>query len=118
MNVLGCVLGTPGRSTRYEVLPGQDYSNTEVVIWALGIMHGVDDANVAATLLRHGNYDHVSNDTIWDPGIARHSLPPSLYLTAKPAWFGDASWPPIGPDVAGWVQKIPAQLRYESMPEP
>ena len=62
--------------------------DTDVVIWALGIMHGVDDPNVAATLLRHGNYDYVNQDTIWDPSITNHSLPPSLYLTSKPAWFG------------------------------
>jgi hypothetical protein len=118
MNILGCVLGTEGRSDRYEVLPGESYDNTEVVIWALGIMHGVDDPEVAATLLRHGNYDYVNNDTIWDPDIAVRTLPQSLYLDAKPAWFGDVPWPPIGPDVAGLVQKLPAQLRFESMTHP
>jgi len=118
MNVVGCVLGTAGRSTRYEALPGQAYSNTDVVIWALGIMHGVEDANVAATLLRHGNYDYVNNDTIWDPTIAERTLPVSLYLTSRPAWFGNVPFPPIGPDVANLTEKIPAQLRYESMPNP
>ena len=118
INVVGCVLGTDGRSTRYEVLPGQAYDNTEVVIWALGIMHGVDDANVAATMLRHGNYDYVNHDTIWDPGIQNRTLPPSLYHSAKPAWFGDVNWPPIGPDVPGQAVVIPAQVRYQNMPNP
>jgi hypothetical protein len=118
VNVVGCVLGTPGRSTRYEALPGQPYSNTEVLIWALGIMHGVDDPGVAATLLRHGNYDYVNNATVWDPAIAERTLPPSLYLTARPAWFGAVPFPPIGPDVAGLAGKIPAQLRFEGMPHP
>lgn len=118
INVVGCVLGTAGRSTRYEALPGQAYSNTDVVIWALGIMHGVDDANVAATLLRHGNYDYVNNDVVWDPAIAERTLPPSLYLTSRPAWFGSVPFPPIGPDVTGLAEKIPAQLRYENMPNP
>ena len=84
----------------------------------LGVMHGVDDDNVAATLLRHGNYDYVNSDTIWDPNITNHTLPPSLYLTEKPSWFGDVDWPPIGPDVPDLVQKIPAQLRFENMVDP
>jgi len=118
MNVVGSVLGTTGRSTRYEVLPGQAYSNSEVVIWALGIMHGVDDANVEATLLRHGNYDYVNNDTVWDPAISSQTIPASLYLDSKPSWFGAVAWPPIGPDVSGLYDPIPAQLRFEAMTNP
>jgi hypothetical protein len=118
MNIVGCVLGTEGRSTRYEVLPGQNYANTEVVIFALGIMHGVDDPAVAATLLRHGNHDTVNDQVIWDPAIAERTLPPSLYLSDKPEWFGNVPFPPIGPDVQDFYQKIPAQLRFEAMPNP
>ncbi|MBN2498988.1 MAG: hypothetical protein JXR96_30645 [Deltaproteobacteria bacterium] len=118
MNVVGCVLGTAGRSMRYEVLPGQAYSNTEVVIWALGIMHGIDDPNVAATLLRHGNYDTVNDQVIWDPAIEAREMPASLYLEARPAWFGQVPFPPIGPDVAGRTNAIPAQLRFEQMGNP
>ncbi|MFC1526748.1 hypothetical protein ACFL6X_08075, partial [Candidatus Latescibacterota bacterium] len=114
VNVVGCVLGTAGRSTRYEVLPGQPYDNGDVAIWHLGVGHGVDDAQVAATLLRHGNYDYVNDDTVWDPRIASRALPPSLYLEEKPAWFGAVPWPPIGPDVEGLSHRIPAQLRFES----
>jgi hypothetical protein len=120
MNVVGCVLGTEGRSTRYEVLPGQPYDvSSEISIWALGVMHpDADDPNVAATLLRHGNYDYVNTDTIWDPEIEEQTLPPSLYLSAKPAWFGDVPWPPIGPDVPTLTEKIPAQLRFEALTNP
>lgn len=52
------------------------------------------------------------------------SFPPSFYLGAKPAWFGNAPWPAIGPDVtctsncdsnsANRASKIPAQLCYEN----
>ena len=117
MNLLGCVLGTEGRSDRYEVLPGEPYDNTEVVIWALGIMHGVDDPEVAATLLRHGNWDYVTGDAVWNPDIENRNLPASLYLTEKPAWFGDAPWPPIGPDVPNLAEPIPAELRFGAMPD-
>jgi hypothetical protein len=44
------------------------------------------------------------------------SLPPSLYLDAKPDfWPAGMAWPPFGPDVsASATNKIPAQVRYES----
>ena len=117
MNVVGCVLGTPGKSNRYEVLPGQPYEDwTEQVIWALGVGSGVDDPNVANTLLRHGNFDYVTHSVIWDPTIPNHELPDSLYLRQVPPWWcQETPWPPIGPDVAGLVNDIPAKRRFEGL---
>jgi hypothetical protein len=118
MNVVGSVLGTPGKSNRYEVLPGQPYNDsTEKVIWVLGVASGVNDANVAATLLRHGNYDYVTNSVKWDATISNHNLPDSLYLSGKPKWWcAETPWPAIGPDVAGYSQNIPARRRLEGQP--
>jgi hypothetical protein len=45
-------------------------------------------------------------------------LPPSLYLTAKPDYFGAVPWPPIGPDVTGQTSDIPAKLRFEQLTSP
>jgi hypothetical protein len=117
MNVVGSVLGTPGKSNRYEVLPGQPYDDwSDSVIWALGVGSGVDDPNVAATLLRHGNYDYVTNSVVWDAAIADHDLPDSLYLSKRPEWWcQETPWPPIGPDVAGYHQDIPAKRRFEGL---
>lgn len=52
------------------------------------------------------------------------TLPASFYLSAKPSWFGNVAWPPIGPDVTcttncianvgSHANKIPAQLCYEN----
>jgi hypothetical protein len=72
------------------------------------------DPKVKATLLRHGNYDYQTKSTVWDPAIADQNLPASLYRSSKPDWFGEVPWPPIGPDVPGLVNKIPAQLRFET----
>ena len=118
MNVVGSVLGTPGKSNRYEVLPGQPYDDwSDKVIWVLGVGSGVNDPNVAATLLRHGNYDYVTNSVVWDPVIANHDLPDSLYLSAKPEWWcRETPWPPIGPDVVGYHNDIPAKRRFEGLP--
>lgn len=60
----------------------------------------------------------MTGDVVWDPDITVQTLPPSLHDTAKPTWFGDVDWPPIGPDVPNLVEKIPAQLRYEAMTGP
>jgi hypothetical protein len=118
MNVVGSVLGTAGKSNRYEVLPGQPYDDSsEMVIWALGVGSGVDDPNVVATLLRHGNFDYVTNSVVWDPAIANHNLPDSLYLSKMPAWWcREIPWPPIGPDVAGYSNDIPAKRRLVGFP--
>ncbi len=117
MNVVGSVLGTAGKSNRYEMLPGQQYDDSsEMVIWALGVGSGVDDPNVAATLLRHGNFDYVTNSVVWDPAIANHNLPDSLYLSKMPGWWcQETPWPPIGPDVAGYSNDIPAKRRLEGL---
>src|SRR5207245_2242801 len=85
--------------------------------------------------LRWGNYDTVSASFRFDAaevptGLtnfansvpATHVLPPSLYLSAKPSWWGTVPWPAIGPDVAGGdipgygghVYKIPARRCYEN----
>lgn len=53
------------------------------------------------------------------------TLPNSLYLSAKPSWFGASdAWPPIGPDIVAaspisntgaHVNKIPARRCFESL---
>jgi hypothetical protein len=118
MTVMGSVLGTPGKSNRYEVLPGQSYNDwSERAIWVLGVGSGVDDVAVAATLLRHGNFDYVTNSVIWDAGNADHNLPDSLYLSRMPAWWcRETPWPPIGPDVSGYTSDIPAKRRFDGLP--
>jgi hypothetical protein len=118
MTVMGSVLGTAGKSNRYEVLPGQSYNDwSERAIWVLGVGSGVNDPNVAATLLRHGNFDYVTNSVVWDAGIADHDLPDSLYLSQMPAWWcRETPWPPIGPDIPGYANSIPAQRRFEGLP--
>jgi len=42
--------------------------------------------------------------------------PPSLYLGSEPAYFGALPWPPTGPEVASYVNDIPANKRFDAMP--
>lgn len=115
MTVIGCVLGTPGQSDTYEVAYPARAPSSLKPIWRLGYggPGGAGDGRVAATLLRHGNWDSVTGGTVWDADIPNHTLPASLYRTEKPPWWGQLPWPPIGPDVTPMVNKIPAQVRYE-----
>jgi hypothetical protein len=117
MNVIGCVLGTPGWSDTYESAYPASGESTLRNIWRLGYggPSWAGDTNVKATLIRHRNFDYVTRSTDVDPSFGDTLLPPSLYLAAKPSWWGNLPWPPIGPDVPGFVNKLPAQIRYESM---
>ena len=72
------------------------------------------DADVARTLLRHGNYDHYHEAVVWGSGTASRTIPDSLIYAAKPDFFGPLQWPPIGPDVGGLVTSIPAKARWDA----
>ena len=80
------------------------------------------DLNVWPRTFVEGNYDFAYNAVIWTnsmsarpAGMSPQTLPASLYLAGEPTWWanwGATPWPPIGPDVAGMTNAIPAQLRF------
>jgi hypothetical protein len=115
-NVVGNVLCTPGCVGQYEPA---NISSSMKVIWRIGYNSASDsngndnDPNPGATLLRHGNFDYVTQETHWDPNIADHNLPNSYYLSSKPSFFGNLAWPAIGPDLNPMVETLPAKVRYE-----
>jgi hypothetical protein len=51
------------------------------------------------------------------------ALPASLFLAARPSWWGAIAWPAIGPDVtggedpSGHAHRIPAQVCFEVTPK-
>jgi hypothetical protein len=129
--------GYPLLKTRWLYEIAQVYSFIQPVIYRLGYPNMGNnnfstisaapadyrslDPMVKSTLLRGGNYDFATNSIIWQGNapdsvstyLPQQVLPPSLYLGSKPSWFGNVPFPPIGPDVAGYAQKIPAQVRFE-----
>jgi Right handed beta helix region len=142
-NIVGNVLGDTARpQTVYQSTPLG--GSIGVSIYALGTgtvtccLGG--DLNVASTLMRWGNYDTVNGGVRWvtsevpsalpggqtaysNPVPANQSLPPSFYLSARPAWWpATKPWPAIGPDVTGGnipnvgghAYTIPAQDCYTS----
>jgi hypothetical protein len=106
-----------------------------------------DDQETEDSTFRWGNWDVVtstsdngSNDTTgikWasgevPSGIAGNyanplpgaqAVPNSMYLSAKPSFFGARAWPAIGPDVSsgelanrgGHANKIPARACFEAL---
>jgi len=46
------------------------------------------------------NYNNIGASLAWAPGVT-HRLPPSFYLTRRPAWWGSMPFPATGPDVTG-----------------
>ena len=79
-----------------------------------------DSLTPYTTLFLHGEYSNVTGATTWANGVTQ-TLPPSFYLSSKPAWFGSVPWPPIGSDVAGGpgpgghTYAIPAEVCYEKV---
>ncbi len=132
-NVVGNVLGSPGYASVYQP-SSLNYPGGTKAIYRLGFPDCCNsgysgtgsnptnsltfDTNVEATLVRHGNFDYFSNSVKWAPNISVRSLPVSLYLRGQPSWWntwGGTAFPPIGPDVSGYAQQIPAQLRYQAI---
>lgn len=140
-NIIGNVLGTPDLKEHFD-LEGSSYnliyeaSNIDCsyydwIIYKLSYNSYGDgtaannDTNVTNSLIRHGNYDYVTESTHWDEKITNHSLPASLYYDVKPAFFADTEeeygihlpWPAIGGDLDTLIGDIPAKVRFDRMIE-
>lgn len=144
-NVVGNVLGVSNpKQTAYQFASTAECSAGEG-IYRLGFPNmgncdttsydgaspaGIDD-QVAATLIRWGNYDYANQAVRWEAseigdGLApptTQTLPASLvYAGAPPWWPASIPFPPIGPDVSGGngdasghANKIPAQVCWETL---
>jgi len=117
MNFAGNVLGAVGQMSgfTYDVTgPG---GMDRPAIWLLGWDDQSPqpyDPNVAATAIRHGNWDYLQNVVTWDPTNANHTIPNSLYLSAKPAFFGSNPWPWVDPTGTTKLYVLPAGQRLIS----
>lgn len=118
-NFVGNVLGKPNQTwTAYEDDGTRTASEPYAYCWGYPTPGSgtSTDPKSKATALRHCNYDYAMGSTDCNP---LPTLPASLYLTAKPTFFGDSPWPSIGPDVSTCSNAnpctIPAKVRYEGM---
>lgn len=122
MTLVGNVLGKQGDSVEgsYEI-EGRECGGNEIAVYKLGYNSDGDcnptsnDPQVLATLLRHGNFNYVTNSVVWDPNISDQDIPNSLYLQSKPSFFGSTRWPPFGSDLAPRVVSLPAKKRFDQL---
>lgn len=118
-NYVGNVLGWEGMPDWPYEAPANDILTDAV--WRLGAYADWSgrDAEVVATLLRDGNWVWAGTPAIhWDgvggAGSSPATLPDSLYLPGKPAFFGANRWPWVDPDGATKVYLLPAKVRYDA----
>jgi hypothetical protein len=78
-------------------------------------------ANTYQTQLRDGNWDWVTKTQTWlgiggtqsNPLGTPKSIPNSLYLTSRPAFFGSNTWPWVDPST-GTTYVLPAKARFDA----
>ena len=120
MSFIGNVLGAPGQmgGWSYDVTGAKGMLTP--AIWLLGwddISPQPYDAATAATTIRHGNFDYLTNTLRWDPDAPDHTLPASLYLSKKPDFFNAGSgytWPWVDPVGTTKLYTLPAKARYDA----
>lgn len=110
---IGNLLGTAGKHTTYQSIPGSH--NDNFVVYKVGVPPTAygwpDDADTWGTFYRHLDYDTVTDSISYNSTNADVTLPSSLYLTAKPSFFGAMPWPPYNP-----TNHTLAQMSYTNIP--
>jgi hypothetical protein len=72
------------------------------------------DPRTLSTLIRGGNFDYLSNQVVWTSSLPAQTLPASLYLSAKPAFFGNYKWPWVDPTGGTKFETLPAKARFDA----
>jgi hypothetical protein len=115
---IGNVLGTPGHMDGWS--SEGSFKDGTPGIWFLGWEdrpNRLDDPKVAATALRDGNFDYLTNAVAWSADDTAHTLPDSLYLARKPAFFDAGkgyAWPWVDPAGSPRLHELPAKARYDA----
>jgi hypothetical protein len=115
---VGNVLGADGQSpSPYASFAYEDvwpWEADPIGLWRLGYTpkdwNAPPDARVVGTTHRHGNFDYATGAVQWASGFGR-TVPSSLYLAGKPAFFGDNPWPWVDPTGTVKVHTLPAKAR-------
>jgi hypothetical protein len=115
MSFVGNVLGAAGMMNGWVYAPrGTDAGSNDSIF-----LLGWDDKNpyhedpmVFDTTVRDGNWDWLQAQQTWHNTVPS-TLPDSLYLTGKPAFFGANPWPWVDP-TTGTVYTLPAKARYDA----
>lgn len=120
MSFIGNVLGASGQMSGWTYDVTGPKGTATPAIWLLGWDDQSPqpyDPATAATTVRHGNFDYLTNSVHWDPSSADHALPDSLYLSKKPDFFNAGSgytWPWVDPVGNTKLYTLPAKARYDA----
>lgn len=118
-NLIGNIIGCPSNAQNYLSYstnqPCYTKANVYIGFADTGCETAKFDPRVYDSIIMHGNYTYAGATLRWDPSIADQGLPPSLYMTNPPSWFGDRPWPPIEPTnaLAFSELNLPAAYRFK-----
>ena len=115
---VGNVLGAAGQMTGWVYESGDlDTPSLYKFGWDDWAPYPVDP-KVTETAVRHGNFDYLTNTVRWDPAFSERTLPSSLYLGQKPAFFSTGkgyTWPWVDPTgTSTQLYELPAKARYDA----
>jgi hypothetical protein len=118
MTIVGNVLGSSAANDLGTATLSSSYicpsGSNGPCIYLFGDNGGTSDVSYTSAWI-HGNYDTVNKAVMWNSSISTHDIPPSLYLSAKPAWWPSSSaWPWAGSDLNPMVGTLPAKARSDS----
>jgi hypothetical protein len=122
---VGNIMGRPGQMARWDYEDPSMKTNTADWfhhgignIWILGydpLRWGMaPDPKTLSTVIRGGNFDYLTNQVVWTSGLPAQTLPASLYLSARPAFFGDYPWPWVDPTGSTKLYTLPAKARFDA----
>ncbi len=87
-------------------------------LWRLGYdperWEMAPDPKTLSTVIRGGNADYLTNEIVWTSAFPERTLPASLYLKSKPAFFGKHQWPWVDPTGGTKVYTLPAKARFDA----
>jgi hypothetical protein len=114
-NVLGTLGQDPSPNTSFTYESAYPWPDDPVPMWQLGYTEnfGPADPKVLSTVLRGGNFDYFTNSVHWE-NIPAQTIPDSLYLTSKPAFFGSNPWPWVDPTGVTKLYTLPARARFDA----
>jgi hypothetical protein len=116
-NVLGTANQNPAPYSGFAYEDLWPWEDDPIGLWRIGYTptdwDAPPDQRVVNTTHRHGNFDYVTNSVQWASGFDQ-ALPASLYLTSKPAFFGNNPWPWVEPSGATKLFTLPARARYDA----
>src|SRR5882672_1722404 len=117
MTYVGNVLGTQGKMSGHGFVY-DDPNGISPSVWLIGWDNNetpspASEPLARASMIRDGNWDWLQGVQSWHNTPATFTMPESLYLPGKPAFFGGRQWPWVNP-ATGAIAVLPAKERYDA----